>query len=178
MAMFPRDQNPQYRGAPPDAGGWPSRVVSAGPIPGLSWAGIGVRMGALLIDVGLLLIALIALTVAAMATGIPYDSEGSHRSQAVAGVEVLWLVVMFLYMSCCWSLFQGTLGQRALGLRVVRVSDGKSLGVGASMLRFVVWLVCVWTILLGIVAAIAAANQPERRSLVDLAAGSVVVRKT
>jgi uncharacterized RDD family membrane protein YckC len=134
-------------------------------------------MGALLIDAGILFVGLMVVVVAAMASGLPYDSDGTVRPLVVAASELLWVFLIVAYSACCWSFSQGTIGQRALNLRVVRMSDGKPLGIGASLLRAVVWLVCVWTMITGFVAAIVAANNPARRSLVDLAAGSVVVKK-
>jgi uncharacterized RDD family membrane protein YckC len=151
--------------------------VQPPPATGPASAGIKTRFTALLIDAGMLMIALIVLAVLAMDTGLIYDSAGVVRPEARTGVELLWLVLVVAYFTCCWALFRGTFGQWARGLHVQRMSDGDALGWGASFLRTVVMVVCVWTVVVGILAAIVAIFQPARRSLVDLAAGSVVVKK-
>jgi uncharacterized RDD family membrane protein YckC len=156
---------------------WPGVVVATGPVPGLVWAGLGRRFGAVLIDAAVLIGVLLVLVVGAMATGLAYDSEGYGRREIAYGAELVWFIVILVYLSSCWLLFQGTIGQRALGMRVVRMADGRRLGAGAAIARSVLWLLSVLSCTIGIVAAVVAANVRTRRSLIDLAVGSAVVTK-
>ena len=73
--------------------------------------------------------------------------------------------------------FQGTIGQRALGIRVVRAADGKPLGIGATIIRYILFAVFTCTIIIGIIAAIAGADDPAKQTWMDKAAGSVSVKR-
>jgi len=91
-------------------------------------------------------------------------------------VTLLWLFFVLSYHPASWYVFDCTVGQRALGLRVRRLSDGQSLGFGAVTIRYLVF--CMETLILpiGIVATVMAVNDPLGRTWHDEAAESVVVR--
>lgn len=146
------------------------------PVPGLLAASIRRRLAALLIDAAVALAALVAITVTAMASGLVYDADGAVRAGAGLICEAIWAGLTFVYAMSSWLIGQATLGQRLLGLRVVRYADGRPLTVAASFVRALVWMICLWTCVVGIIAAAIATADPSGRSLVDLAAGSVVVR--
>jgi uncharacterized RDD family membrane protein YckC len=123
---------------------------------------------------------MLALLVGAsvIATALSPDYDFNQRFSA-AGYAIIWgwFAVFVLYVPFCWYLFGATLGQRVLGLRVVRAADGQSLGMGAVLIRYIVWAVCTGTIIFGIIAAAMAADNPYKRSWPDDVSKSLVIRR-
>ena len=156
---------------------WPGSPVQYGPAPGLVWAGIGPRIGAYVLDGFFALIALFIAAGAAEAFGVRHYGYTDVYSTGASISYFLWFVLVFVYHPTCWWAFQGTLGQRLLGMRVVRVADGGSLGVGSTTMRYIFWALCSLFVIPAILAAIMANDQPQKRTWWDDAAGSVVVRR-
>ena len=152
--------------------------VPAGPAPGLSWGGIGVRFGALVIDAVIVFVAAVIAGLLSDAAGIRHYADGytSYSSGAIA-IEWIFILLAVCYHPACWYAFGGTVGQRALGLRIVRASDGGKLGLGAVLIRYLIFAVCTGTVILGIVAAAMANEDPFKRAWHDNAGRSVVVRR-
>jgi uncharacterized RDD family membrane protein YckC len=151
--------------------------VPAGPAPGLSWGGIGVRFGALLIDAILMGLMLVIATVLAEAAGVRRNADDSLTySTAATAIYWIWGLFFVAYHPACWYAFGSSLGQRALGLRVVRASDGQRIGLGAVLIRYIIFAVSTGTVILGIIAAAMANDDPFKRAWHDEAARSVVVR--
>ena len=140
---------------------------------GYSPGGIGLRLGALLIDAAFVFAtAIVASLLIAMVGG-----PGTDTTPAAMAISLLWLFFVLSYHPASWYVFDCTIGQRALGLRVRRRSDGQSLGFGAVNIRYLIF--CVETLIfpLGIIAAAMAASDPIKRTWHDEAAGSVVVKR-
>jgi uncharacterized RDD family membrane protein YckC len=192
---YPQPGFVQPWGTPAQPGGWPpapypptgwgyppgfgfAPYVPAGPAPGLSWGGIGIRFGALLIDAALMVVAFVIDTVLAEAAGV-HRYAGDYVTYSSAAIAIYWIWVLFFvcYHPACWWLFGGSAGQRALGLRVVRASDGLKLGLGAVLIRYFLFAVTTGTVILGIIAAAMANEDPFKRAWHDEAARSVVVRR-
>jgi uncharacterized RDD family membrane protein YckC len=154
----------------------PTAPVLPGPMPGMKWAGIGIRLAAVTIDTVLLFV--IFMVGATIAFAVGYTKDGPDAADTPAYQTVLWITVgiCLAYMPVCWKLFRGTPGQRAVRLRVVRAEDGETLRLGAIIVRYLVWCLCVWTVVIGIVVAIVAAGDPEKRAWPDNASDSVVVK--
>lgn len=152
-------------------------VVQPGPMPGLAWAGIGIRLGALIIDAVVALVIIVGGTVIADQFGVTQVGNASIYSPAALAVSWIWIGILIAYVPTCWWVFRGTIGQLMLGLQVVRAADGKKLGIRATTIRYMVWLLCTCTILTGIVASIVAADKPDKRAWPDDASGSVVVKR-
>jgi uncharacterized RDD family membrane protein YckC len=150
---------------------------SFGPAPGLMWASIGTRIGALLIDAGIMLVALVIAGAMAEAFGIQHHGDTSVYSTGATVSSLLWFVFFIAYHPTCWWAFQGTLGQRVLGLRVVRARDGGSLGVGETTIRYLLFAICTVTIVPGLIAAAVASDKIDKKTWWDDAAGSVVVKR-
>jgi len=148
---------------------WPISPFGTGYIPG----GIGVRLGALLIDAAFVLATMLLVDLLI----IVVDGPGAGTKPAAMAISLLWIFFVLSYHPASWYVFDCTLGQRALGLRVRRRSDGQSLGFGAVNVRYLVF--CVETLIfpLGIIAGAMAANDPMKRTWHDEAAGSVVVKR-
>jgi uncharacterized RDD family membrane protein YckC len=151
--------------------------VPTGPAPGVAWAGVGSRFGALVIDAvligGSFFVAAILAASLSTRTG-----DGAVTGYSTAGAVLLWLWVLFflVYHPLCWWRFGHTAGQRAMGLRVVREVDGLPLRLGAVVLRYVIWFGCMLTVILAIIAAIMADAEPTKRAWHDEASGSVVIK--
>jgi uncharacterized RDD family membrane protein YckC len=142
---------------------------------GYSPGGIGIRLGALLIDAAFVFATVIVAGV--LMTLVDPNSSGRSPSSAAMAIWLLWMFFVLSYHPASWYVFDCTLGQRALGLRVRRHSDGQSLGFGAVNVRYLVF--CVETLIfpLGIIAGVMAADDPLKRTWHDEAAGSVVVKR-
>jgi uncharacterized RDD family membrane protein YckC len=177
---------PQPQGAwPPPQPGWPPQpqpyyqpayAGPAGPMPGYLWGGMTIRFGALMIDAGIMFVALIIASVIADAFGVERTYYSTNYSAGAEMVMVLFYGLLVVYQPLCWWAFQGTPGQRALGLRVVRAVDGAPLKLGATLGRYAVWVGCQITFILTIIAAAMGAEDPAKRTWWDKASGSVVVR--
>ncbi len=145
------------------------------PFPGWSWAGTGLRLGALLID-GVVIYASLLLA-AGLSSALGADLAASDWFKGVAmALFSMWGVFAACYMPLFWWTLQGTIGQRLLGLRVLGI-DGHELSLQAAVLRYGVWLVCAATLVLALAGALAAGKDPARRMWWDETAGSVVVRR-
>ena len=152
-------------------------MVPLGPAPGLVWASIGSRLGALIVDavlMGVLFFVAAFLADAAGATRDMYD----RIQYSAGGYAILWtwVAIALVYHPLSWWRFGGTIGQRALHLRVVRDVDGRRLHLGQTIMRYLVWFACMFTIILAILAAIFGDSDPRKRAWPDEAAGSVVVK--
>ncbi len=135
--------------------------------------GIGLRLVALLIDAAFVFATAIMADLLTALIGGP----GIYTTPAATAISLLWLFFVLSYHPASWYVFDCTIGQRALGLRVRRRSDGQSLSFGAVNIRYVIF--CVETLIfpLGIIAGAMAANDPIKLTWHDEAAGSVVVKR-
>jgi len=177
---------PGYPGAPypPPAPGfgyppaaWPVAPGQFGPAPGVAWASIGHRIGALFLDGVFIFVALVVAAGIAEAFGVQHYTYSNVYSTGATVSYLIWFVLLAAYHPTCWWAFQGSIGQRLLGLRVVRAADGGSLGVGSTTIRYIIWALCTGLVIPGIIAAVMANDQPHKRTWWDDAAGSVVVRR-
>ncbi|MFD8592219.1 RDD family protein [Streptomyces sp. NPDC059637] len=164
-------QQPGYgypqQGVPPQQGyGYPQQDQYAGggyPGPGGGYqiASMGARLGARMID-GLVtgaIMFVIYLAGAASLFGIAESScttdeygytDCSGAEAGMAGVAFMMLGLMFavglLYEWLMIGLKGATVGKMALGLRVLRESDGQVPGLGAGFVRFIIpmvgWMLC------------------------------------
>ncbi len=166
-------------GAYPPAG-WrypPSYPFAAyappGPGPGLQWGSIGVRLAALIIDAMVLVGSVLAVGVLVSV----FDRSGSSDNPATTAIALIWWLVALSYHPACWYVFGATVGQKALGLRVAQASNGQSLGIGAVLIRYLIFFVVTLAFPLGIASAVMASNDPFKRAWHDEVARSVVVKQ-
>ena len=153
----------------------PLPYAPPGPGPGLRWGGIGARFGALVIDAVLIGCSLFGLGLVLSAIGA--GSTTRSDSTASTAVAVVWWLLVFIYNPICWYVFGATPGQKALGLRVAQASTGQSLGIGAVLVRYLVFFTVTVAFPLGVVSAAIASKDPFKRAWHDELARSVVVRK-
>jgi uncharacterized RDD family membrane protein YckC len=169
---------PSWPGAAPGLVPWMLPMAPPGPAPGIAWAGVAVRLGALILDTVIAAIGFVACSVFASSFAI-HGPGGSIVRYEPAGYAILWVcfLTIFLYQPLAWWRLGGTPGQRALGLRVVRESDGLPLHFGAVILRYVVWFVLLLTVIPAIIAAVLVAEHPAKRGWHDEASGSAVIKR-
>ena len=132
---------------------------------------IGRRIGAGLIDLGILLV--IVLLVGGI---IGNDTApGAPDSARFGALDRLLIVILaFGYYWVSETVWQQTLGKRALGIQVVRV-DGSKPGAGATFVRTLLRIVDSFPgfYIVGLVAVFA--TGPRRQRLGDMAAKTRVV---
>ena len=149
--------------------------VPPGPAPGLIWGGVAARLGALVVD-GLVLFGSV-MAVGLFASAIAQNPDASKaQPPAATAVYLAWWLLALIYQPAFWYVFGGTPGQKALGLRVARASDGGSLGIGEVVVRYLVFSVVTVVFPLGLLSGIMAAKDPYKRAWHDEVARSVVVR--
>lgn len=92
-------------------------------------------------------------------------------------ITVIGLVVAIPYMPVMWWKKGATLGQRAMGLKVVRAADGGPVDGLSATVRFIVILLenIGSYLLIGLLGFIWAAFEPRKRAWHDMAAGTVVI---
>ena len=150
--------------------------VKPGPAPGLEYAGFWIRFVSYLIDVIPIGVAGALLSVAT-GTGFHCTTFNSSRV-CTAGTGSLgsWLgfLVLGTYWVLTWSLLGASLGQKALGLRVVNSANGQRIDIGKALLRYVGVVISIIPIALGLIWA---AFDPRKQGWHDKIAASYVVRE-
>ena len=138
-------------------------------------AGLGRRLASAIIDGAFLFGTAVAAVVVMDQVGYHQVGNQMVYSPAASAVQALWYLFLAAYHPVCWWSLQGTAGQRVLGLRVVRVSDGSSLGLRATILRYLVFVACIATVIPGLISAFMARSNPRRQMWWDRVGGSAVV---
>jgi uncharacterized RDD family membrane protein YckC len=164
---------PPYSPRHPYAGG--AIAYRPGPAPGLRYAGFWIRFAAYVIDA--LPLSLLAALVKVSVVVTTCTSGGSGVSICTSRVDgpgaTIVTAVLGVYWIVTWSQLGGSLGQRALGLRVVSADDGGNIGVGRAVLRFAGYLVSAIPFAIGLMWA---GFDPRKQGWHDKIAGTFVVR--
>lgn len=172
-------QPPAPPSPPPSSSGWssPSPVPARSSLaPGETYAGFWIRLGAYLIDT--LPIAIVAAAInTALGTGdncVSYSS-GSHCTNGGSAVgSWLALLVLGVYWVITWTRLGASLGQRALGMRVVDARTGSPLTTSRAIVRFLGFVVAAIPFALGLIWT---AFDPRKRGFHDHVAGTLVLRR-
>ena len=135
--------------AAPSAWQAPAPVVApAGPAPGLAYAGLGIRIVALIIDSILLWIAFLFVAIALGAIFLTTLINGGVAGAIIAGVllAIANLVISAVYFIWAWTKpdLRASLGQKVVGLNTLNASDGATLTRPQAVRR--------WLFLFGFVA--------------------------
>ena len=85
----------------------------------------------------------------------------------IVAIPVIYSIVMWAY--------GGTIGQRALGMRVVDAATGRNLGLGRSVLRYIGFIISTIVIYIGLIWV---AFDARKQGWHDKIAGSLVIRTT
>jgi uncharacterized RDD family membrane protein YckC len=139
-------------------------------------AGMGDRLLARVIDLGIYLIPLLALSPTTTVTeteGTQFDASDWLRYAAICLVIAIYEIVLTAVWGC-------TLGKRVLRLRVVRRRDGGPVGWGEALLRwfiqFLGWGPCLFVGAAVLYASPFWDKTGARRGWHDRAAGTIVVK--
>ena len=150
--------------------------VPAGPVPGLQYAGFWIRFASYLIDVIPIAILGGILNVS-LGTGYScgFDANNVYHCGGGSGSIGSWLAVLVLgvYWVLTWSLLGASLGQKALGMRVVNAQNGERIDVGKAVLRYVGFVISAIPLALGLIWA---GFDPRKQGWHDKIAGTYVVR--
>lgn len=102
------------------------------------------------------------------------ESEGAvFTYDGNASGAIFWVVHLIGY-GVLSGVLGGSLGKRAVGLRVV-TADGQLAGIGKNLLRTVLWIADAVTCAIPIVGGIMLVSTKGHRRLGDMAAGTFVV---
>jgi uncharacterized RDD family membrane protein YckC len=186
--------------APPAAappGHWePPTQSRPGPAPGYVYVGFWRRFAATLIDWILFFFLYLALVAVFLSridigtwrvfvdidpvsgqplapTGEILGATGAVLGALFAIFALLWLAHI-LYHVILWSWRGGTLGQLALGIQVRRESDGRRIGLGTAVLRYVGYFISTWALYIGLIWA---AFDRRKQGWHDKIAGTLVIRR-
>jgi uncharacterized RDD family membrane protein YckC len=173
---------PPYPPAPP-YGGYSAPVYAMpaptdGPAPGLRYAGFGIRTAAYLIDA--ILVGIVALIVSPALGGVTKQTNTVIGDTLVTSTTINGAVYLFaillgaIYFVGFWSLNSRTPGMMAFHLRVLRAVDGRPVGIGAAVVRYIGLLISFWVIFLGVIWV---AIDPRRQGWHDKMAGTFVVQE-
>jgi uncharacterized RDD family membrane protein YckC len=168
---------------------WQTPVETAGPAPGVRFAGHGARLGAYIIDAIILGIVVSIITVVTMlpmmgtildrAIDDPnYWADPSTWSELSGGFGLFAIgllgvtIIGLLYFPFFWARGGSTPGMGIAGIRVVSDRDGSRIGWGAAILRLIGWWVSAAVFYLGFIWILI---DSRRRGWADLIAGTCVI---
>jgi uncharacterized RDD family membrane protein YckC len=149
----------------------------AGPAPGLQYAGFWIRFASYLIDV--IPIGIIG-GILNVSTGTGYscrfDSSNAYHCNAGTGYIGSWVgfAILGVYWVLTWSLLGASLGQKALGMRVVNAISGDRIDIGKAVIRYVGFVISAIPFALGLIWA---GFDPRKQGWHDKIAGTYVVRQ-
>jgi uncharacterized RDD family membrane protein YckC len=189
-------------GPPPGYPLYPAgSYAPAGPAPGLEYATFWRRFGGYLIDV--LIVGVISVVVffvafgssiSAYANSVTYANQNglatpTYQLPAGAGLTIGLVGCIFavLYFGLLVAGWGSTVGQRAVGLRVVGQEDAtKNLPMGRALLRAIIWwgpALLFWSVALRDIAGLVVllcllwvAWDPKKQGLHDKLGRAIVVR--
>jgi uncharacterized RDD family membrane protein YckC len=130
--------------------------------------GVGRRAAAIIVDAILLMI---VGWIIGKATG-QATQDGFNL---MGGPALLWFLVCFAYYVVMEAMWAGTVGKKALGLKVVK-EDGSKLDWGASIIRNLLRIVDGFALYL--IGAIVVWVSKKKQRLGDMAAHTLVVSKS
>lgn len=195
-------EQPQTGSAPPQAPAapewaqqaqqWRPATAAAGPAAGISYAELGIRIGAYIVDVIILFV--VALIVNAVLVAVLFASGAILiGSLIILVINVILGAVYFIYT---WTRMKASPGQRILGLMTVNEGDGSALTTNQAISRYLVMFAPGYigglasNIIGGVIGLILSllglgwtiyllyttANDPKRQGFHDKYAKSVVVK--
>ncbi|HSW42066.1 MAG TPA: RDD family protein [Patescibacteria group bacterium] len=166
---------------------WQTPPESAGPAPGIQFAGHGARLGAFILDA--ILVSVFVTAFALVLTLVLFGSlEWSVDASgdvvfgdtaaaagsillAVAGFTLISILAL-LYFPLSWARGGQTPGMRVTGIRVVSDRDGSRIGWGAAILRLIGWWISAAAFYFGFAWILI---DSRRRGWHDLIAGTCVI---
>jgi uncharacterized RDD family membrane protein YckC len=130
------------------------------------YGGFWIRVVAYIIDVVVIAVGMAAAIIVA-----------ALLARAVPVVSLVLIVAAYAgaicYQPYMWWTRGATIGQKALGLRVVRAADGGPISGGTATIRLIGLLISAWVLYLGLIWV---AFEPRKRGWHDMMADTVVIR--
>ena len=154
----------------------PANYGLPGPGPTLLWGGVGVRLAALALDAFIIVVALFAMGLVVGAVA-PAGKASATESPVATAMGLIWIVFALVYNPVCWYVLGGTLGQKALGLRIARASDGADMDIGRVVVRYLVFFFVTVVVPVGIISGVMTAQDPFKRAWHDQVARTIVVKR-
>jgi uncharacterized RDD family membrane protein YckC len=177
---------------------WRPAEVAPGPAAGIAYADLGIRIGAYIIDLVILVIVGFVVNLLLVAILIGALFTAGTGGAAVVGLVILIVNVLIagIYFVYTWTTMKASPGQRMLGLMTVSEADGSALTQNQAITRYLVMFApgyiaslassivpgflglllslvgLGWTIYL----IYTTANDPKRQGFHDKYAKSVVVK--
>ena len=173
---------PPVWGPPPGYPAWgyepagPSSYGLPGPEPSVLWGDVGVRLGALVLDAIVIVVTLFAMGLVIAAVS-PAGKTSNSESPIATAIGLIWIVFALVYHPVCWYLVGGTLGQKALGLRITRAYDGANMDIGRVLVRYLVFFFVTIIVPVGIISAVMTAQDPFKRAWHDQVARTIVIKR-
>jgi uncharacterized RDD family membrane protein YckC len=182
LGTDPQSVAPPVWGPPPVHPAWgyepagPSSYGLPGPEPFVLWGGVGVRLGALVLDVIVMVVALFAMGMVIAAVS-PAGKTSDSESPIATAMGLIWIVFALVYHPVCWYVVGGTLGQKALGLRIARAYDGADMDIGRVLVRYLIFFFVTVIVPMGVISAVMTAQDPFKRAWHDQVARTIVVKR-
>jgi uncharacterized RDD family membrane protein YckC len=168
--------------SPPPTVSWQSPESQAGPAPGVEFAPHGGRLVAYILDgiiIGIVVSVIVVIGAAVLYAGSTMD--GNRIVSVSTGPAIVATIIFIiagliglLYFPFFWVRGGQTPGMRPFGLRVVRDSDGGSIGWGTAILRLIGLWIAGAVFYLGYIWIFI---DKRRRGWQDLIAGTIVVKQ-
>ena len=168
--------------SPPPTVSWQSPESQAGPAPGVEFAPHGGRLVAYILDgiiIGIVVSVIVFIGAAVLFAGATMD--GNRIVSVSTGAAIVATIIFviagligLLYFPFFWARGGQTPGMRPFGLRVVRDSDGGSIGWGTAILRLIGLWIAGAVFYLGYIWIFV---DKRRRGWQDLIAGTIVVKQ-
>ena len=177
---------------------WKPAEVAAGPTAGIAYADLGIRIGAYIIDVVILVLVALLVNTILIAILIGSIFTVGTGAAVIGGLIILAINVLLgaIYFIYTWTTMKASPGQRMLGLMTVNESDGSALTQNQAITRYLVMFAPGYIAALasnvigGIIGLILSlvglgwtiyliyttANDPKRQGYHDKMAKSVVVK--
>ncbi len=91
----------------------------------------------------------------------------------IMGVLSITVIGGIIYMPVMWAWKGATVGQLALGMKVVRAADGGPLSIGTAILRYIGLIIAAIPIYIGLIWV---AFDGKKQGWADKIAGTVVIK--
>jgi uncharacterized RDD family membrane protein YckC len=149
-----------------------ARITSADRV---EYAGPFVRLVALIIDFGVLVIGYVAVSFinGALSPAFPRDEEGDLTDRTVLVGRII-LVVLLLAFFLLWEILGNSPGKRLMGVRVVRPRTGDMPNIITGSIRLLAKVASVGLLGVGFLLML---RDPQRRTLHDRLSGTIVVER-
>lgn len=132
------------------------------------YAGFWIRFLAHIIDSLIMTPIFVVLGVIAAMTGVPLEES------SVGILDLVVLVLTFVFYIGCWVKFAGTPGKRILKLKILDADTGENLTAGKALIRYLMYLVSYLLLCIGLIWA---AFDKKKQGWHDKVANSVVVKE-